>query len=34
MENGSVIMVPLFINSGDKIKINTSDRSYVERVKG
>jgi len=33
MENGSVIMVPLFINSGDKIKINTSDRSYVERVK-
>lgn len=34
MGNGSVIMVPLFINSGDKIKINTSDRSYVERVKG
>lgn len=33
VENGSVIMVPLFINVGDKIKIDTRDRSYVERVK-
>ncbi len=30
---GANIMVPLFINTGDKIKINTSDNSYVERVK-
>jgi elongation factor P len=33
MENGSTIMVPLFINQGDKIRIDTHDRSYVERVK-
>jgi len=33
VENGSVIMVPLFVNTGDKIKIDTRDRSYVERVK-
>lgn len=34
VENGSTIMVPLFVNTGDKIKIDTRDRSYVERVKG
>jgi elongation factor P len=34
MENGSTIMVPLFVNTGDKIKIDTRDKSYVERVKG
>ena len=33
VENGSIIMVPLFVNVGDKIKIDTSDKSYVERVK-
>lgn len=33
VENGSVIMVPLFVNTGDKIKIDTHDKSYVERVK-
>jgi len=33
VENESVIMVPLFINIGDKIKIDTSNKSYVERVK-
>lgn len=33
MENGSIIMVPLFINTGDKIKIDTHNRSYMERVK-
>jgi elongation factor P len=26
-------MVPLFVNTGDKIKIDTRDKSYVERVK-
>jgi elongation factor P len=34
IETGSTIMVPLFVNTGDKIKIDTRDRSYVERVKG
>src|SRR4030042_4779971 len=33
MENGSIIMVPLFINTGDKIKIDTHNRTYMERVK-
>lgn len=32
--NGSTIMVPLFVNVGDKIRIDTRDKSYVERVKG
>ena len=33
IESGGTIMVPLFVNAGDKIKIDTRDRSYVERVK-
>jgi elongation factor P len=34
IESGSTIMVPLFVSVGDKIRIDTRDRSYVERVKG
>ncbi len=33
LENGSSVMVPLFIEAGEKVKIDTRDRSYVERVK-
>lgn len=33
VENGAVIMVPLFINVGDKIKVDIIERIYVERVK-
>ena len=33
VETGSEIMVPMFINEGDVIKVNTTDRSYSERVK-
>ena len=33
VENGATIMVPLFVNVGDKIKIDTTNKSYVERVK-
>lgn len=33
VETNAEIMVPLFVNQGDKIKINTEDKSYVERVK-
>jgi elongation factor P len=33
IETGGTIMVPLFVNTGDKIKIDTRDRTYVERVK-
>lgn len=34
IETGSTIMVPLFINAGDKIRIDTATRSYIERAKG
>lgn len=33
LETGAEIMVPMFINEGDIIKIDTRDRSYSERVK-
>jgi len=33
LETGAEVRVPLFINEGEKIKINTKDGSYVERVK-
>ena len=33
VESGATIMVPLFINQGDVIKVDTRDRSYSERVK-
>lgn len=33
IETGATIMVPLFINTGDKIKVDTRDKSYVERLK-
>ncbi len=33
VETGAEIMVPLFINEGDIIKVDTRDRSYAERVK-
>lgn len=33
VETGASVNVPLFINEGDKIKIDTSNGSYLERVK-
>jgi len=33
METGATINVPLFINIGDKIKVDTRTRAYYERVK-
>ncbi len=33
MENGAEIKVPLFVNTGDKIKIDTSTGAYIERAK-
>ena len=32
METGLVVQVPLHINEGDKLKINTSDGAYIERA--
>ena len=34
VETGAEIRVPLFINIGDKVKVDTTTGSYVERVKG
>ncbi len=33
IETGLNVYVPLFIKQGDKIRVNTSDGSYVERAK-
>ncbi len=33
VETGAEVNVPLFINEGDKIKVDTSNGSYMERVK-
>jgi elongation factor P len=33
VETGAEIQVPLFVNTGDKIKIDTRDNTYSERVK-
>lgn len=33
VETGAEIKVPLFINLGDKVKVDTATGSYVERVK-
>ena len=33
VETGATIMVPLFINEGDKIKVETAKGTYKERVK-
>lgn len=33
LETGAIINVPLFVNQGEKIKVDTRTESYVERVK-
>lgn len=33
LETGATIQVPLFINEGDKIKVETEKGTYMERVK-
>ncbi|MCV9933821.1 elongation factor P [Flavobacterium sp. LS1R47] len=33
VETGATVNVPLFINEGDRIKIDTASGSYMERVK-
>lgn len=34
LETGVVIQVPLFINPGERVRIDTRERRYIERVKG
>jgi elongation factor P len=33
VETGATINVPLFVDTGERIKIDTRNNSYVERVK-
>ncbi|MFW5662664.1 MAG: elongation factor P, partial [Bacteroidota bacterium] len=33
LETGAEVQVPLFINEGDKIRVDTRQGSYIERVK-
>ena len=33
VETGATINVPLFINEGDKVKIDTATGAYMERIK-
>lgn len=33
VETGAIVNVPLFINEGDRIKIETEKGTYVERIK-
>ncbi|MDP3028985.1 MAG: elongation factor P [Deltaproteobacteria bacterium] len=33
LESGASIQVPLFINVGDKVKVDTRSHTYIERVK-
>lgn len=32
LETGAEIQVPLFLNTGDKVKVDTRSRSYISRV--
>ena len=34
LETGHEIQVPLFINQGERVKVDTRDSSYLGRVKG
>ena len=34
VETGAIVKVPLFINTGEKIKVDTRSGEYSERVKG
>jgi elongation factor P len=33
VETGATVMVPLFVNEGELIRVNTKTGDYVERVK-
>jgi elongation factor P len=32
LETGAVVQVPLFVNSGDRIKVDTRERRYISRA--
>ena len=34
METGTVVQVPLFVEEGERVKVDTRSGEYIERVKG
>jgi elongation factor P len=34
VETGTVVQVPLFVEEGERIKVDTRSGGYIERVKG
>ena len=34
LETGLVVNVPLFVNEGDALKVDTRSNSYIERANG
>ena len=32
LETGAVVQVPLFVNVGDRIKVNPAERRYISRA--
>ena len=32
LETGAVVQVPLFVNIGDRIKVDTRERRYISRA--
>jgi elongation factor P len=34
LETGAVVQVPLFVEEGEKVKVDTRTGEYIERVKG
>jgi elongation factor P len=34
LETGAVVQVPLFVEEGERIKVDTRSGEYLERVKG
>jgi elongation factor P len=34
VETGAVVQVPLFLEEGERIKVDTRSGDYIERVKG
>jgi elongation factor P len=33
LESGATLQVPLFINEGDRVKVDTRTGTYIERIK-
>ena len=33
METGAVVQVPLFVEEGERVKVDTRSGEYIERVK-